>query len=549
VNPIADTEAGTYLHLVGRHALFLFGLGLPTLEPSSALAATTNNGDELPGWLELTLVVLAAGIALAVLVAVIEMSLRMTRERSGRGEVEAPVLSALYAQRLYARALYGVAPAGVATAIALLRTEEVSTAAFLFAAMVLTGAILRSHRQPLHLMPIARYAFNAFVPAAGIAVAMLPAAFGNSLLAPQTAVVVLVAAVITTLMAAWLENRFEADRPIRLAVIGRPTFAAKLSSELEETGIRGYTVVGYLGEGPPGPDTHADWIGSLDQVRSAVQREGIDLLVIAPQKPRLAVFEQAAKDCLDLAVRMIEATALYEDVLGHVPIGTINSAWFQFIMHPRYSPSSPLSKRVLDLVVSGLMGLASLPLMLLCALAVKLEDRGPVFYRQRRVGEEGREFRMLKFRTMRADADELMESHGEEELVTRVGRALRKTHLNELPQLLQVLKGEMSLVGPRPEPPALVEELSGLVPYYERRALVKPGLTGWAQVRCGYAGSHYGTAWKMCHDLYYIKHRSAQFDLLILVQTLNALLERSGEGEQLPAKDFILGDTVELAGR
>jgi exopolysaccharide biosynthesis polyprenyl glycosylphosphotransferase len=549
VKPIADTEAGSYLHPVGRHALFLFGLGLFTLEPSSALAATTNNGDELPGWLELTLAALAASVGLAVLVAVIEMSLRMTRERSGRGEVEVPVLSALYAQRLYARALYGVAPAGVATAIALLRTEEVSTAAFLFAAMVLTGAILRSHRHPLHLMPIARYAFNAFVPAAGIAVAMVPAAFGNSLLAPQTAVVILIAAVITTLMAAWLENRFEADRPIRLAVIGRPTFAEKLTSELEETGIRGYTVVGYLGEGPPGPDTHTDWLGSLNDVRSAVQREGIDLLVIAPHKPRLAVFEQAAKACLDLPVRMIEATALYEDVLGHVPIGTINSAWFQFIMHPRYSPSSPLSKRVLDLVVSGLMGLASLPLMLLAALAVKLEDRGPVFYRQRRVGEEGREFQMVKFRTLRADADELMESHGEEELVTRAGRALRKTHLNELPQLFQVLKGDMSLVGPRPEPPALVEELSGLVPYYERRALVKPGLTGWAQVRCGYAGSHYGTAWKMCHDLYYIKHRSAQFDLLILVQTLHALLERSGEEEQLPAKDFILGDTVELARR
>ena len=103
----------------------------------------------------------------------------------------------------------------------------------------------------------------------------------------------------------------------------------------------------------------------------------------------------------------------------------------------------------------------------------------------------------------------------------------------------------MSLVGPRPEPPALVEELSGLVPYYERRALVKPGLTGWAQVRCGYAGTPVGTAWKMCHDLYYIKHRSAQFDLLILVQTLHALVERDVE-EQTPAEDFILGEAAEL---
>ena len=104
---------------------------------------------------------------------------------------------------------------------------------------------------------------------------------------------------------------------------------------------------------------------------------------------------------------MIEATALYEDLLGHVPIGTINSAWFQFIMHPRYSPSSPLSKRALDLFVSGLMLVGAAPIMLLCAIAIKLEDRGPVFYRQRRVGEEGREFDMVKFRMLRPDADDL----------------------------------------------------------------------------------------------------------------------------------------------
>jgi lipopolysaccharide/colanic/teichoic acid biosynthesis glycosyltransferase len=124
---------------------------------------------------------------------------------------------------------------------------------------------------------------------------------------------------------------------------------------------------------------------------------------------------------------------------------------------------------------------------------------------------------------------------------------LRALHLNELPQLVQVLRGDMSLVGPRPEPPALVRELSDVVPYYRRRALVKPGLTGWAQVRCGYAGSHYGTAWKMCHDLYYIKHRSARLDLLILTQTLRALVEH-GSPEQLPAEDFILGQSAELVG-
>jgi exopolysaccharide biosynthesis polyprenyl glycosylphosphotransferase len=526
------------------HVLFLFGFVALLLEPSSAFAAQA--GGFGGGLVEDSLLIGIAVLALAVLAATLELGVRIVRERAAGGTDGRSLLSVAYAQRLHSRILYGLTPTVVATTIVFLRTDSVSIAAFLFCAMTLTAVILRSNRSPLHLMRMARYAFNAFVPAAGVAVALLPGAFGVSLIAPRTASAALVAAVLVTIVAGVLEGRFEGDRPIWLAVVGPSSFGYKLAAELVDTGIRSYKVIGYLGEEPDGTTSTVRWLGSLDAVRAAVQRERIDLLVVAPQNPRLPIFEQVARDCLDLPVRMIEATALYEDILGHVPIGTINSAWFQFIMHPRYSPSSPLSKRVLDLVVSALLVTLSAPLMLLCALAVKLEDRGPVFYRQRRVGEEGREFDMVKFRTMRPDADWLRESRPEDELITRVGRLLRKTHLNELPQLLQVLRGEMTLVGPRPEPPELVEELSGLVPYYERRALVKPGLTGWAQVRCGYAGSHYGTAWKMCHDLYYIKHRSARLDLLILVQTLHALVERERE-EQLPAKDFILGE-AELAG-
>jgi exopolysaccharide biosynthesis polyprenyl glycosylphosphotransferase len=514
---------------------------MPQLHPSFPIAVDRFGGSAL----EDVLLIGIAAVAAATLLAGLELTIRTARERRLR-DADDPVLTALHAQRLYERALYGVAPSVVASVVVFLRTDSASSAAFVFAAMALTAALLRARRPPLHLMPVARYAFNAGVPAAGICVTLLPGVFGTSMLPPNTAVAALTAAVFITLISAWLEARFESDRPIWMAVVGPPQFARKLGAELEDTGIRGYSVIGYIGEEPEAARPGVRWLGYLDDVRSAVQRERIDLLVVAPQNPRLPVFEHVARDCLDLPVRMIEATALYEDVLGHVPIGTINSAWFQFIMHPRYSPSSPLSKRVLDLVVSAVMLALTLPLMALCALAVKLADRGSVFYRQRRVGEEGREFDMLKFRTMALDADERMGSVPEEELITWVGRLLRKTHLNELPQLLQVLRGEMSLVGPRPEPPLLVEELSGLVPYYERRALVKPGLTGWAQVRCGYAGSRYGTAWKMCHDLYYIKHRSALLDLLVLVETFQALVEREGE-DQLPAKDFILGE-AELAG-
>jgi exopolysaccharide biosynthesis polyprenyl glycosylphosphotransferase len=537
---------------IGRiHLVVLIGVLAVVLDPATAAAATAGAATSANGFVgggaRIALFALGGLALAAVVAAAVEVIFRTVREGKWSSDT-APVLSALTAHRYYTRVLYGLAPAGVAAGIVLVRGERIAAVVFLFAVMTVTATALRANPRPLHLMPIARVAFNASVPAAGLAIALIPGAFGEALISGRTAVAALAASVTTTFMADWLETRFETDRPVWTAVIGSASFANKLASEIQDTDIRGYKVVGYIGEELAGQSTGVPWLGSLEDVRSAVRDQSIDLLVIAPQARRLEVFERAARECLDLQVRMIEATALYEDLLGHVPIGTINSAWFQFIMHPRYSPASPLSKRALDLLVSGLMLVAAAPIMLFCALAIKLEDRGPVFYRQRRVGEEGREFDMVKFRMLRPDADDLWATMTEEELLTRVGRVLRKTHLNELPQLWQIFKGEMSLVGPRPEPPQLVNELSGLVPYYERRALVKPGLTGWAQVRCGYAGSRFGTAWKMCHDLYYIKHRSVAFDLLVLLQTVHVLVERDRE-EQLPAKDFILGDTVEFVGR
>jgi exopolysaccharide biosynthesis polyprenyl glycosylphosphotransferase len=458
-----------------------------------------------------------------------------------------PTLSAIYARRIYGRFLYIVAPAGVAAGITLIRTDDPASAVLVLAAVAVTATAVRLQQYPLHLVPLARILASAIVPVAGVCVAWLAALLGRSTLTGSTAVAAAIGAVLISLVAMWLEDRFLYDRPIRIGVIGPGILSQRLAAELAENGIRSYKVVGYLDEQE---DRHASvpWLGNLSGVRAAVQRGGIDLLVVGPQERRLEVFEVTAKACLDLPVRMIEATALYEDVLGHVPIGAINSAWFQFIMHPRFSPSSPVTKRLLDVVVSGTLLVITSPLLILSAIAVKL-DGGPVFYRQRRVGEEGRPFDMIKFRTLTPDADDQFDNgRSEEELVTPAGRILRKGHLNELPQLLQVLRGDISLVGPRPEPPALVEDLSGVVPHYERRALVKPGLTGWAQVRCGYAGSHAGTAWKTCHDLYYIKHRSARFDLLICLETFSALIERTQE-EDLPAPDFILGEARDLAPR
>jgi lipopolysaccharide/colanic/teichoic acid biosynthesis glycosyltransferase len=466
-------------------------------------------------------------------------------------------MSTIYAQNLIDRTLSRFGPPIVAAIIVLQRQDNSDLALLVLISMLLVDAVMRGRRYPLHLVPLARYMLSVIVPVSGIALAYGLSQLNASSLVGPTTFVAMVGASSTSLLALWVGDRFAIERPIRTAVIGDSAFASRLRAELLENRIRSYQLIGYVDESPTGNDDAIESngqpvlprLGGMSDIRGVVLSSQVDLLVVSPEQPRLSIFEKTAKACLDLPVRMIEATALYENVLGHVPIGAINSAWFQYIMHPRYSPSSPLSKRVLDIAVSGALLVVAAPLLILCALAVKLEDRGPVLYRQRRYGEEGREFDMIKFRTLRDDADQLLaDGHSEEEVVTRAGRLLRKGHLNELPQLLQVLRGEMSLVGPRPEPPELVETLSRVVPHYDRRALIKPGLTGWAQVRCGYAGSRIGTAWKTCHDLYYLKHRSVGLDLVILLQTFHALVERE-DTEQVPAPDFILGDSAELITR
>jgi lipopolysaccharide/colanic/teichoic acid biosynthesis glycosyltransferase len=465
-------------------------------------------------------------------------------------------MSALSAQRIYQRALYVAAPGATAAAMVLQRTGDLGQALVVLAALLATGMLMWPDLTPMHLMPIASNALRLSAPIAGTALVLSPGLVSRDWpLDPVDMTGPLVGALLIVVLARFLERRFASGAPVRLAVIGPRELATKLDDELRANGIATYRVVGYITPDRRWPKPRAandeiSWLGSLDDVREAVIQHGVHLMAVGPDTPRLHVFEEAARACLDLPVRMIEANALYEQVLGHVPIGSINSAWFQCIMHPRYTPSAPATKRALDLAVAipaCLLGAILLPLI---ALLIKREDRGPLFFHQRRVGEQGRDFDMIKFRTMQPDADRQREAGvPEEQLITRTGRLLRLTHLNELPQLLNVLRGDMTIVGPRPEPPDLVRALGQVVPYYERRALVKPGLTGWAQVRCGYAGDQVGTAWKMCHDLFYVKHRSVAFDILIMLQTLHVLVETPEQEYERPHEEFILGEMSSVAGR
>ena len=158
-----------------------------------------------------------------------------------------------------------------------------------------------------------------------------------------------------------------------------------------------------------------------------------------------------------------------------------------------------------------------------------------MIFAQQRIGERGRPFRLYKLRTMRVGSgDETIWAQENDPRATLVGRFLRRSHIDELPQLWNVLRGDMSLVGPRPEQLGFVARLEATLPFYQRRHLIRPGLTGWAQVRCGYAGSDAGAAWKLCNDLYYVKYRSLRLDLLVLIETVGLLILGPGTAAQIP---------------
>jgi lipopolysaccharide/colanic/teichoic acid biosynthesis glycosyltransferase len=187
----------------------------------------------------------------------------------------------------------------------------------------------------------------------------------------------------------------------------------------------------------------------------------------------------------------------------------------------------------MDLMIASAAVIAAAPAFAILGLLIR-RDAGPVIFRQTRVGQEGQPFEMLKFRSMRVGAEHPDQRWcvAADERVTRVGRFMRRTHLDELPQLLNVLRGEMSIVGPRPEQPGFVTRLEQAIPFYSRRLLARPGITGWAQIRCGYSGSDAGSAFKVCHDLYYLKHRSVALDLMILGETLRTLVADSSQWDQ-----------------
>jgi exopolysaccharide biosynthesis polyprenyl glycosylphosphotransferase len=279
--------------------------------------------------------------------------------------------------------------------------------------------------------------------------------------------------------------------------------------------------------GTPGlPSAAPVSLEELEGLAAVVDAQQPDVIVLTDDQSCSAALERLL-DMTDRRFRVAGLTSFYEYAFGWLPLDHLTPMWFLSLLHLRQRPGRRPSKRIFDVVfaVTGLV--LTVPLLPLLVLLVK-QTPGPLVYRQTRVGERGRRFTMYKFRTMPTGAErpgEPVFAQAHDPRASAAGRFLRRTHLDELPQLWNVLKGDMSIVGPRPERPEFVEMLEASIPFWSRRLLLKPGMTGWAQVRCGYASDCASAAEKLSYDFWYIRHGSLAVDLAVCIQTVLQALE------------------------
>ena len=276
-------------------------------------------------------------------------------------------------------------------------------------------------------------------------------------------------------------------------------------------------------------ETEEDRVKVLAQVSDLIKRSGAQELILSNNELRLV--PGLVEACLTKGVRVVSGGDLVERYMGRVPIDSIDVHWYLGLPeNDLWKRPYAVVRRASDLLLSFLISLPFLVLLPFLALLIRLESPGPVFHVQRRVGADGREFNLLKLRTMTEDAEAAGAQFAvrADPRITRAGHFLRATRLDEFPQLLNIVRGDMSFIGPRPERPEFMTDLEAKIPHFRSRLLVKPGLTGWAQVSSGYAGTIPELTRKLEYDLYYIKNRSLRLDLQILASTFGAILRRKG---------------------
>ena len=310
----------------------------------------------------------------------------------------------------------------------------------------------------------------------------------------------------------------------RVLVVGSPGIAEALVEEVRRTRVP-FDVVGTVGNASVPSSERVPLMGALVDLPTIVETVHPELIVLA-DSPECDAAVERLLEIPRRRFRVVGLLSFYEWAFGRVPVPYLTPSWFMSLIHLRQRVSARWSKRTFDVALASFALVVLAPVLLVIALLVAT-TAGPIIFRQTRIGERGRLFTIYKFRTMRADAEgvggPVWASAGDPR-ATRVGRLLRRTHLDELPQLLNVLRGDMSIVGPRPERPEFIELLEGVVPSWGRRLLVKPGMTGWAQVRSGYAADCDSTAVKLSYDLWYLRHRNLVIDLAVCAKTFFVVL-------------------------
>jgi exopolysaccharide biosynthesis polyprenyl glycosylphosphotransferase len=314
----------------------------------------------------------------------------------------------------------------------------------------------------------------------------------------------------------------------KVLVLGAGGAASDLAAEAGRAADAAFDVVGVVADGADGLEQAPPLLGTLAELAEVVEAQQPDLVVLTDADPGPAVDRLLESSWRKF--RVVSGSQFFEHACGRVPLTHISPAWFMSILHLRQPSYGGWSKRAFDLVVAGVGLVLAAPVFLVVAIAVRFSGK-PVLFRQVRLGERGKRFQMIKFRTMIPAGEADGQARWAAELdprITRVGRFLRRSRLDELPQLWNVLRGEMSIVGPRPERPEFLQALEENVPFWNRRLLVKPGVTGWAQIRSGYSADVDSTMQKLSYDLWYVRHRTLLLDLVICAKTLGTVVSGAG---------------------
>jgi exopolysaccharide biosynthesis polyprenyl glycosylphosphotransferase len=329
---------------------------------------------------------------------------------------------------------------------------------------------------------------------------------------------------VFTLTAIWegVAQRVVAKR--RVLVVGASRSADEIADAVDFEQRSLFSVVGVVDDDPD--DTGR--LGAIAELSRVIEEQRPDLIVLTDAETSAKALDRLLAAPSD-GFKVVGLAHFFEHAFGRVPLRDLQPSWFMSVLHLRRATYTRFAKRTFDVVCASLGLVLTAPLWPVITVLVRLTP-GRVIYRQRRVGEGGELFTMFKFRTMcaEAEADQAAYADLDDPRVTRIGRVLRMAHLDELPQLWNVLRGDMSIVGPRPERPEFVPMLEEAVPFFSRRLMIKPGVTGWAQLRADYSSDAEGAADKLSYDLWYLRHRNLLVDLAICAKTFSGVLLRPG---------------------